>query len=424
VSAHRGLGRYEILEEIGTGGMATVYLARQIDLGRVVALKELSAVAASDTLSARRFVRESRLAGSLNHPNIVTVHDFFEDHATPYIAMEYLERGSLRPVIAELRFAEIAGVIEGLLAGLGHAHARGIVHRDIKPENLMIAADTRIKIADFGIAKATDEVQPGTYLTATGTTIGTPRYMAPEQAMGERVGPWTDLYAAGMVAFEMFSHRLPFDSTGTPAAILLRRVNVPPLRLQAVDPSADPHVSDWIDGLLSVEPEQRPQSAAAAWAEFEEIVLDRLGSRWRHAAAVGPLATAPVMAATPATLAVADGTPLDDRVAATARPRTTRRRPAAVPAGPAVAAAPVGVGARLLGRGLLLLLALAVLAAGALSLSPGGGSRPAAEPSGTAPRSAPAAGKRTQRRAAPAPSGVGDSQSDDPSDDAPDGGEP
>src|ERR671931_1671957 len=132
-------GRYEVMREIGTGGMATVYLARQIDLGRLVALKELSALAASDEDSARRFVRESRLAGSLNHPNIVTVHDFFVDDATPYIAMEYLERGSLRPLIDDLGFAQIAGVLEGLLTGLGYAHARGIVHRDVKPENLMIA---------------------------------------------------------------------------------------------------------------------------------------------------------------------------------------------------------------------------------------------------------------------------------------------
>jgi hypothetical protein len=188
-------------------------------------------------------------------------------------------------------------------------------------------------------------------------------------------------------------------------------VNVPPLRLQAVDPSADPRVSDWIDRLLSVEPEQRPQTAAAAWAEFEEIVLDRLGSRWRH----GAVATAPATAATPATLAVADGTRVDDRIAATARPRTTRPRPA-----PPRRAG----GARLLARGLLLVMALAVLVAGALSLAPGGGSGPAADRPATAPRSAPAADKRPQRRAAPAPSGVGDSQSDDPSDDAPDGGEP
>jgi hypothetical protein len=422
----RGLGRYEILDEIGTGGMATVYLARQIDLGRLVALKELSAVAASDTLSARRFVRESRLAGSLNHPNIVTVHDFFEDHATPYIAMEYLERGSLRPLIDDLGFAQIAGVLEGLLAGLGYAHARGIVHRDVKPENLMLAADSRIKIADFGIAKATDELNPGTYLTATGTTIGTPRYMAPEQAMGERVGPWTDLYAVGMIAFELLSGRLPFDPTGTPAAILLRRVNVQPLRLEAVDPSADPRVSGWIDGLLATEPEQRPRGAEVAWAEFEEIVLDRLGSRWRHAAALDASATEP---RTATTVRVADRTAVGGRAAATTRPRTRPR-----PAAPARTGGP----ARLFARGLLLLMALAVIAIGALSLAPSGGSGPASGRPAAAPSSAPAGGTRAQRRttapadgtrtqertAPPATSGVGDSRSDDPSDDAPDGPEP
>jgi len=174
VSERRGLGRYEILGEIGRGGMAIVHLARQIDLGRLVALKELSAVAAGDTFAARRFVRESRLAGSLNHPNIVTVHDFFEDHATPYIAMEYVERGSLRPVLADLGFAQIAGVLDGLLAGLGHAHARGIVHRDVKPENLMIADESRIKIADFGIAKATGAAVTTGMLTGVGMTVGRP----------------------------------------------------------------------------------------------------------------------------------------------------------------------------------------------------------------------------------------------------------
>jgi hypothetical protein len=418
-TTRRGLGRYEILNEIGRGGMATVHLARQVDLGRLVALKELSAVAASDTLSARRFVRESRLAGSLNHPNIVTVHDFFEDHATPYIAMEYLERGSLRPVIDGLTFAQIAGVVDGVLAGLGHAHARGIVHRDVKPENLMIADDSRIKIADFGIAKATDEVQGRTYLTATGTTIGTPRYMAPEQAMGQEVGPWTDLYAVGMIAFEMFSGRLPFDTSGAPAAVLLRRVSVPPLRLDEVDPSADPRMADWIERLLAAEPKGRTASADAAWAELEEIVLDRVGSRWRHAAALGAAGAAPPTAATPLTVPLHAGTAVDDRPAATARPRAVR----AAPPPPRPPRAGAGPG-RLLARSLLLLMALAVIAAGALSIAPHGGSRSAAEqPNQATPASAPARDHAHSRRKA-VPSGVGDSQSDDPSDDEGDNGEP
>ena len=121
------------MRELGRGGTATVYLARQTDLNRVVALKELSALPVSDPSTARRFVRESRLAGSLNHPNIVTVHDFFEDHGTPYIAMEYLERGSLRPLIdAQLTFAQVAGVLDGMLAG-ARARARAR-HRAPRPQ--------------------------------------------------------------------------------------------------------------------------------------------------------------------------------------------------------------------------------------------------------------------------------------------------
>jgi serine/threonine protein kinase len=411
VTTRRGLGRYEILEEIGRGGMATVYLARQIDLGRLVAVKELSALAASDEDSARRFVRESRLAGSLSHPNIVTVHDFFVDNATPYIAMEYLERGALRPVMEDLSFAQIAGVIEGLLAGLGHAHARGIVHRDVKPENLMIAPDSLIKIADFGIAKATGELHPSTLLTATGTTIGTPRYMAPEQALGEAVGPRTDLYAVGMIAFELFSGRLPFDTSGSPMTMLLRRVNEQPLRLDAVDATVDPRVSDWISRLLTTEPEERTQSAAAAWSEFESIVLERLGSRWRYTAPLDDLATMREVVTTPATRRMVAQTAVPEQDVATARPRTRRPEP------PPRRTAAKG---RTLARSLLLLIALAVIAAGALSLTPGQGSKTPVGTPGAVPTSAPAArhGGRS------ASSGVGDSQSDDPSDDEPDGGEP
>ena len=134
----RTVGRYEILGEVGRGGMASVYLARQVDLGRNVALKELSAFHAADPMVAERFVRESHVAASLSHPNIVTVHDFFQEHGTPYIAMEYLERGSLRAYMKRLDLPQVAGVLEGLLAGLTHAEAAEIVHRDLKPENLLV----------------------------------------------------------------------------------------------------------------------------------------------------------------------------------------------------------------------------------------------------------------------------------------------
>src|SRR5262245_19751433 len=148
------VGRYELLKEIGRGGMATVYPARQTDLDRYVALKELASLHSADEAFAERFLRESRMAGSLSHPNIVTVHDYFEHEGTPYISMEYIERGSLRPLIGKLTLAQIAGVLEGMLAGLAHAEQRGIVHRDLKPENLMITGEGTVKIPDFGIAKA------------------------------------------------------------------------------------------------------------------------------------------------------------------------------------------------------------------------------------------------------------------------------
>jgi tRNA A-37 threonylcarbamoyl transferase component Bud32 len=414
VSAHRGVGRYEILREIGRGGMATVYLARQTDLGRMVALKELSALAVADATAARRFVRESRLAGSLNHPNIVTVHDFFEHRSTPYIAMEYLERGSLRPVMAGLTFAQIAGVMQGLLAGLGHAHERGIVHRDVKPENLMISAEAHVKVADFGIAKATDEAA-ATLLTATGTTIGTPTYMAPEQAMGQEIGPWTDLYAVGMIAFELLAGRPAFDTSGTPMAVLLRHVNEEPLALTAVDPSADPRLSDWIGRLLATEPADRTASADAAWLAFEEIVLDRLGSRWRRAA---PLDVKPA-AVTPATVRMVDATASDERGIPTAMPRLA-------PVAAAVATRRHdGRRARRLARSVVLLMALAVVVAAGLAIAPGDASKTARAPAASPASRTTSPGTRRHTHAARTnPAGVGDSRSDDPSDDEEDGGEP
>ena len=278
------VGRYEILREVGRGGMAMVYLARQTDLDRFVALKELGAFHASDPSFAQRFLRESRVAGSLSHPNIVTVHDYFEHDGTPYIAMEYVERGSLRPYVNRMNMAQIGGVLEGLLAGLTHAETHGIVHRDLKPENLMVTADGRVKIADFGIAKATTKMQTGAFLTATGTTVGTPTYMAPEQAMAQDIGPWTDLYSVGCMAFELFTGNVPFHDSDAPMAILLRHVNEPIAPVKSIRPEVDPRISDWIEQLLVKDPTQRTQSAQDAWDEFEEIMLGLLGPRWRREA--------------------------------------------------------------------------------------------------------------------------------------------
>ena len=254
--------------------MAMVYLARQTDLDRFVALKELGAFHASDPSFAQRFLRESRVAGSLSHPNIVTVHDYFEHDGTPYIAMEYVERGSLRPYVGRMNLAQIGGVLEGLLAGLTHAEAHGIVHRDLKPENLMVTADGRVKIADFGIAKATTKMQTGAFLTATGTTVGTPTYMAPEQAMAQDIGPWTDLYSVGCMAFELFTGNVPFHDSDAPMAILLRHVNEPIAPVKSIRPGGRPaDLGLDRERCWSRSPTQRTQNANDAWDDFEEILL-------------------------------------------------------------------------------------------------------------------------------------------------------
>jgi serine/threonine protein kinase len=280
------VGRYEVIREIGRGGMATVYLARQAVLDREVALKELSTFYAASPEMVERFLRESQLAGTLNHPNIVTVHEYFEADGIPYIAMEYLPRGSLRPYVGRLSMAQVVGVLEGVLAGLAQAGSYGIVHRDLKPENVMLTADGRVKIADFGIAKATQSAGTGAFLTATGTTVGTPTYMAPEQAMGqsEDIGVWTDLYSVGIMAWELVVGHTPFADSTAPMVILMRQVNevIPPA--VSVDPEVDAELSAWIDRLLVKDFHERVQDPSAAWDGLEEIVIDKLGPRWRREA--------------------------------------------------------------------------------------------------------------------------------------------
>jgi serine/threonine protein kinase len=303
----RQVGRYRLVREIGRGGMAAVYLAKQVDLDRDVALKELNAFHAADPAFAERFVRESRVAGSMQHPNIVTVYEFLNEAGTPYIAMEYLERGSLRPYVGKTTLAQTIGMLEGALAGLAQAERREIVHRDIKPENLMVTSDGEVKIADFGIAKALTDAG-GPNLTATGTTVGTPAYMAPEQATAGDVGPWTDLYSVGITAYEMTVDRVPFHDSTTPVAVLMRQVSeeIPPA--VSVDPSVDRRFSDWIDRLLVKDPAKRTQSAREAWYELEEIAVAALGPLWRREArllvsgtdrAAGPLTPAPFDRQTP-----------------------------------------------------------------------------------------------------------------------------
>ena len=285
----RTVGRYEIVREVGRGATAVVYLARQTDLDRDVALKELAAFRAGDPDLLERFLRESRLAGSLSHPNIVTVFEYFPYDGTAFIAMEYFERGSLRPYVGRLDVGQVGGVLEGLLAGLAHAERRGIVHRDLKPENVMVTGEGGVKIADFGIAKAVGG-SDGRSLTGSGAAVGTPAYMAPELVTDGEIGPWTDLYALGVMAYELLAGRPPFHETEHGLALMLLHAKEPVPPLASVRPDLDTELAAWVDALLAKQPRERPSGAAAAAERLDEILLAALGPRWRRAARLEPIA--------------------------------------------------------------------------------------------------------------------------------------
>jgi serine/threonine protein kinase len=229
-------GRYSIERELGRGGMATVYLAQDLKLGRPVALKVLRPVLAA-ALGTERFLREIEISTRLNHPHILPVHDSGDAGGYLYYAMPYVEGESLRRKLeheGQLPVPEVIAIVSAVASALTYAHQQGIVHRDIKPENILLAKNSEggapyPLVADFGIARALD-VAGGERLTETGLALGTPAYMSPEQAAGDRIDGRSDIYALGCVAYEMLAGTPPFTGP-TPQAILARQAvdPVPPL---------------------------------------------------------------------------------------------------------------------------------------------------------------------------------------------------
>ena len=381
--------------------MASVHLARQPALDREVALKELHSAHVKDAAFARRFLHESRVAGALNHQSIVSVIEYFEHEGVPFIAMEYLERGSLRPLVGRLTLAQVAGVLDSVLGGLAEAAAQGIVHRDLKPENVLVTADGHAKVADFGIAKAIGQVCMTDFRTATGQIVGTPAYMAPEQISGGEITPQVDLYAIGLIAYELLAGRHPFHGTDAPMALLMRHVNDDPPPLASVRPDLPPGVVAWVHAMLAKEPAARPAGAAHAWDRLEGVVSDALGPRWRRAATLTLPAAAPVVETEPAPPAERSGifSVVLPPVAARAEPDpdeipTTPSNPvpsAPVQSPPPHAEPPVqspdhsGRGRRPRRRGLVLAVAGALLVAVAAilySTAPGEEPRAAQRPAG------------------------------------------
>jgi serine/threonine protein kinase len=171
-------------------------------------------------------------------------------------------------------------VLETTLAALGHAHAHGIVHRDVKPENILVGSAGAVKLADFGIARA--YANASARLTESGMTVGTPIYMAPEQAMNADIGAWTDLYSLGVVAYELFLGRPPFAARDRPVDVLLQHVNDPPPPPRELDPELDAGVAAWLERMLAKAARERPTSAQAAWEELENAAVRLLGALWRR----------------------------------------------------------------------------------------------------------------------------------------------
>jgi serine/threonine-protein kinase len=253
--------RYEMETPLGKGGMAHVYRGTDRVLDRTVAIKVLAGKYAEDDRFVARFRREAQAAAGLSHPNIVSVYDTGGEDGKHYIVMEYVEgetladmlrrEGRLDPDRAATIAAEVATALQA-------AHERGLVHRDVKPGNVMLDRDGRVKVVDFGIARAAADDT----LTQTGLVLGTASYLSPEQAQGLTVDARSDVYSLGCVLFEMLTGRPPFEGD-TPVSIAYRHVNEPPPRPRELDPSVPPHLDEAVLHALEKDPDSRFATAEA-----------------------------------------------------------------------------------------------------------------------------------------------------------------
>ena len=267
------LGQYEIVERLGGGGMAVVYRSVQQPLGREVALKALSSELFQDDGFVKRFESEAKTLAKLDHPNILPIYDFEVLDGTAFLTMPLIRGGTLRDILNR-------GTLDPLTAwrylreigdGLQHAHDAGIVHRDLKPTNVLIHTDGRAMLADFGLARGAG--QP-THLTTIGLAIGTPGYMAPEQVMGHDVDKRADIYAMGVLTFEMLTGRLPFVGSNR-MEVAYATVNNPIPSAVKINPNLPDELDQLLGKVLAKDPAQRPQTVRDLLAQMARLPQKR-----------------------------------------------------------------------------------------------------------------------------------------------------
>jgi len=266
-------GRYELEELVGTGGMSSVFRARDRVLDRLVALKVLHRQYAGDGEHVERFRREAMTVAGLVHENIVTVIDRGEDDGCPFIVLELVAGESLKQLVARsgpLPVERALALGIQVARGLAYAHEHGFVHRDVKPQNVLVNGDGRAKVTDFGIARPL-EIKHG--VTQTGTVLGTPDYIAPEQAQGQRVGEHTDVYSLGVVLFELLTGRVPFPGE-TFVAVAMRHINEPAPRISSLRPDVPARLDAAVARALAKRPEERFPTMRAFGRELEACLDD------------------------------------------------------------------------------------------------------------------------------------------------------
>ncbi|WP_052218743.1 Stk1 family PASTA domain-containing Ser/Thr kinase [Thermincola ferriacetica] len=269
-----GNNRYEILSQLGGGGMALVYKARCTLLQRIVTIKVLRPEFTSDPDFVDRFRNEAQAVARLSHPNIVGIYDVGEENGIHYIVMEYIEGRNLKEVIHEkgaLPVNEAVNIAKQICDALSHAHENGIIHRDIKPHNILLANNGRVKVTDFGIARAVT----ASTITQHGTILGSVHYISPEQAKGQPATAQSDLYSAGVVLYEMLTGKVPFEAD-TPVSVALKHIQEKPAIPSTVNPQVTPELDKVILRAMEKDPGLRYQTAKSMAADLNTVLLGRI----------------------------------------------------------------------------------------------------------------------------------------------------